>query len=74
MVDGIHVYDRKPDVEALNILKPYQQKVDSIMSPIIGHSAKNLPASHIVLKILHRFLQEFLYMHRLTKEAENIIL
>ena len=22
------VYDRKPDAEALNILKPYQQKVD----------------------------------------------
>lgn len=38
------VYDRKPDAEALNILKPYQQKVDSIMSPIIGHSAKNLTA------------------------------
>ena len=38
------VYDRKPDAEALNILKPYQQKVDSIMSPVIGHSAKNLTA------------------------------
>lgn len=38
------VYDRKPGAEALNILKPYQQKVDSIMSPVIGHSAKNLTA------------------------------
>ena len=34
------VYDRKPDAEALNILKPYQQKVDSIMSPIIGPFGK----------------------------------
>lgn len=35
-------YDRNTDAEALCILKPYQQKVDSIMSPVIGHSAKNM--------------------------------
>lgn len=35
-------YDRNPDPEALSILKPYQQKVDSIMSPVIGHSAKDM--------------------------------
>ena len=37
-------YDRNTDPEALNILKPYQQKVDSIMKPVIGHSAKALSA------------------------------
>ena len=55
------VYDRKPDAEALNILKPYLQKVDSIMSPVIGHSAKGLtayrpesPLSNLIADGLHQ--------------------
>lgn len=37
-------YDRNSDAEAVKILRPYQQKVDSIMAPVIGHSARNMTA------------------------------
>lgn len=38
------VYDRNPDREALAILQPYKRTVDSIMSPVIGHSAMTMTA------------------------------
>lgn len=37
-------YDENPDETAVAILQPYKQMVDSIMSPVIGHSARNLKA------------------------------
>lgn len=36
------VYDKEPDVQAVALLKTYQLRKDSIMSPVIGHSAGNL--------------------------------
>lgn len=39
------VFDAEPDAEAVAILRPYKRVVDSIMSPVIGHSAMTLTAS-----------------------------
>lgn len=36
------VYDKDPDAGAVALLKTYQLRKDSIMSPVIGHSAANL--------------------------------
>lgn len=36
------VYDDHPDERALAILCPYKQKIDSIMSPVIGYSSATL--------------------------------
>lgn len=54
-------YDREPDAEAMYILKPYQQKVDSIMSPVIGHSAASMrafrpesPLSNLIADVLRQ--------------------
>lgn len=54
-------YDCNPDMEALNILKPYKQKVDSIMSPVIGHSATDMaafrpesPLSNLIADVLRQ--------------------
>ncbi len=33
-------YDVNPDVQAATFLQPYKQKVDSVMSPVVGRSAK----------------------------------
>lgn len=37
-------YETYPDMEAEEILRPYKLKVDSMMLPVIGHSAANLTA------------------------------
>ena len=38
------VYDEKQDQAAWRILQPYQDKIDSLMTPVIGHSARKLEA------------------------------
>ena len=38
------VYDSRPDREAVAVLQPYKHIVDSIMSPVIGHSAMAMAA------------------------------
>lgn len=35
-------YDQNPDQQALDILAPYRHQVDSIMSPVVGHLAKDI--------------------------------
>lgn len=35
-------YDVHPDAEALDFLKPYKEKVDSIMSPVVGSIARDM--------------------------------
>lgn len=35
-------YDKSPDAEAVAFLHPYKVKVDSIMSPVVGRTAKQL--------------------------------
>lgn len=52
-------YDRHPDASAVEIFGHYQQKVDSIMSPVIGHAAEELtsyrpesPLSNLIADIL----------------------
>lgn len=54
-------YDNHSDAEAFNILRPYQQKVDSIMSPVIGHSAMSMsafrpesPLSNLIADVLRQ--------------------
>lgn len=37
-------YDKEPDAQAVDLLKTYQLRKDSIMSPVIGHSAGYLMA------------------------------
>ena len=37
-------YDRTPDARAAEFLKPYKHVVDSVMGPVVGHSAKYLTA------------------------------
>ena len=37
-------YDAQPDVRAAQFLAPYKQKVDSVMGPVVGHSAKYMTA------------------------------
>lgn len=37
-------YDAHPDQQATEFLKPYKQKVDSVMSPVVGRSAKYMTA------------------------------
>ena len=37
-------YDREPDSGASTFIAPFKQKVDSVMSPVIGHTAKELVA------------------------------
>lgn len=37
-------YDKNPDQQAIDFLKPYKQKVDSVMGPIVGRSAKYMSA------------------------------
>ena len=37
-------YDVDPDMSAEAILQPYRRVVDSIMSPVVGHSARTLDA------------------------------
>ena len=37
-------YDKNPDRDAEAILQPYRRVVDSIMSPVVGHSARALEA------------------------------
>ena len=37
-------YDATPDAKAVAFLEMYQAKVDSIMSPVVGHTAKGLVA------------------------------
>ncbi len=38
-------YDRNPDLQAATFIAPYKQKVDSMMSPVVGHLARYM-ASH----------------------------
>ena len=37
-------YDRQPDAEAAEFLKPYKHVVDSIMGPVVGESARYMTA------------------------------
>lgn len=37
-------YDANPDPKAVEFLKPYKHQVDSIMGPVVGHSAKYMTA------------------------------
>lgn len=37
-------YDRQPDAEAAAFLAPYKQAVDSLMSPVVGHTARYMEA------------------------------
>ena len=37
-------YDAQPDAQAAEFLKPFKQKVDSVMGPVVGHSAKYMTA------------------------------
>ena len=37
-------YDAQPDQKAAEFLKPYKHVVDSIMGPVVGHSAKYMTA------------------------------
>ena len=52
-------YDATPDAKAVAFLEMYQAKVDSIMSPVVGHTAKGLfadrpesPLSNLLSDIL----------------------
>jgi 2',3'-cyclic-nucleotide 2'-phosphodiesterase (5'-nucleotidase family) len=38
-------YDRQPDQQAADFLKPYKQKVDSVMGPVVGRSARYMKAT-----------------------------
>jgi len=38
-------YDARPDAAAVEFLKPYKHVVDSIMGPVVGHSAKYMTAT-----------------------------
>ena len=53
------VYDANPDEQAALILKPYQQHIDSLMKPVIGHAEAKLtayrpesPLSNLIADIL----------------------
>lgn len=53
------VYDEQQDQAAWRILQPYQDKIDSLMTPVIGHSARKLeayrpesPLSNLIADIL----------------------
>ena len=55
------VFDKEPDMTATEILKPYKEKVDSVMSPIIGYAANRLtsyrpesPLSNLIADILRQ--------------------
>lgn len=37
-------YDANPDAQAAEFLKPYKHIVDSVMGPVVGHSAKYMTA------------------------------
>ncbi len=37
-------YDKTPDAKAAEFLKPYKHAVDSVMGPVVGHSAKYMTA------------------------------
>jgi len=37
-------YDAQPDAGAVAFLQPYKQKVDSVMGPVVGYSAKYMTA------------------------------
>ena len=37
-------YDAQPDQKAADFLKPYKHQVDSVMGPVVGHSAKYMTA------------------------------
>jgi 2',3'-cyclic-nucleotide 2'-phosphodiesterase (5'-nucleotidase family) len=37
-------YDRQPDAEAAAFLAPYKKSVDSLMSPVVGHTAHYMEA------------------------------
>ena len=37
-------YDRQPDQQALDFLKPYKQQVDSVMGPVVGRSSHYMTA------------------------------
>lgn len=37
-------YDAQPDQKAADFLKPYKHVVDSVMGPVVGHSAKYMTA------------------------------
>ena len=37
-------YDAQPDQKAAEFLKPYKHMVDSVMGPVVGHSAKYMTA------------------------------
>ena len=37
-------YDARPDQEAADFLKPYKHVVDSVMGPVVGHSARYMTA------------------------------
>ncbi|NDV59907.1 5'-nucleotidase C-terminal domain-containing protein [Bacteroides sp. 519] len=37
-------WDSKPDTKAIAVLAPYKAKIDSIMTPVVGKSAMDMPA------------------------------
>lgn len=37
-------YDRAVDAEAVAFLAPYKERIDSLMSPVVGHTARTLEA------------------------------
>ena len=37
-------YDAQPDQQAAEFLKPFKHDVDSVMGPVVGHSAKYMTA------------------------------
>ena len=39
-----NLFDRQPDQQAADFLKPYKHVVDSVMGPVVGHSAKYMTA------------------------------
>lgn len=60
-------WDNPPDAAAMAVLHQYKQKIDSIMSPVVGHSAMDMPPlrpgstlSNLMSDVLRQSAQQYL--------------
>ena len=64
-------YDAQPDAQAVAVLAPYKQKVDSVMGPVVGHVACDMAASRPESNLSNLLPDILVYMSKNYQETPD---
>lgn len=64
-------YDSQSDVAAIAFLKPYKQKVDSVMEPVVGQVARSMAAVRPESELSNLLADIFMYMAKEYSETPD---